>query len=231
MVEPKREPKFAEYYQVYIWQLPVRFFHWTNATCLLVLSVTGYLMANPIALQSSAEASYRYIFGQIRFVHFAFAYIFTVNFAARVYWGFVGNRFSKWKNFITHTPRQIREAWKVLCLDLLQICKLPLSSIGINGLAGIIYPLVYLIILFQIVTGFGLYAAMSRSRFPKLFTWVVPLMGGDVVVRQWHHVMTWVLLVFTAFHIYLSWYHDYLEGRGTMSSMIGGWKFIEKEVR
>ncbi len=30
MVEPKREPKFAEYFQVYIWQLPVRFFHWTT---------------------------------------------------------------------------------------------------------------------------------------------------------------------------------------------------------
>ena len=72
---------------------------------------------------------------------------------------------------------------------------------------------------------------MSRSWFPKLFTWVVPLMGGGVVVRQWHHVMTWMLLVFTGFHIYLSWYHDYLEGRGTMSSMIGGWKFIEKDIR
>ena len=29
-------------------------------------------------------------------------------------------------------------------------------------------------------------------------------------------------------HIYLSFYHDYIEGRGTISSIVGGWKFIEK---
>jgi len=29
-------------------------------------------------------------------------------------------------------------------------------------------------------------------------------------------------------HVYLVFYHDYVEGRGTTSSMIGGWKF-EKE--
>ncbi len=189
-------------------------------------------MANPIALQSSAEASSRYIFGQIRFVHFVFAYIFTVNFAARVYWDSWatdsqdGRISSPSRGGSFGTPGRCSAS--IFC----QICKLPLSSIGVDVPAGIIYPAVYLMILFQIVTGFGLYAAMSRSWFPKLFTWVVPRSWeGSVVVRQWHHVMTWVLLVFTAFHIYLSWYHDYLEGRGTMSSMIGGWKFIEKDIR
>ena len=28
---------------------------------------------------------------------------------------------------------------------------------------------------------------MSTSALPKLFAWVVPLMGGDFAVRQWHH--------------------------------------------
>jgi hypothetical protein len=26
-------------------------------------------------------------------------------------------------------------------------------------------------------------------------------------------------------HIYLAFYHDYIEGRGTISSIVGGWKF------
>jgi len=25
--------------------------------------------------------------------------------------------------------------------------------------------------------------------------------------------------------VYLAFYHDYIEGRGTVSSIIGGWKF------
>ena len=90
------------------------------------------------------------------------------------------------------------------------------------------YFLVFLAFIFQIVTGFGMYAAMSASWFPQLFAWIVPFMGGDLVVRQWHHLLTWFFIIFLFVHVYLSWYHDYLEGRGTLSSIIGGWKFIEK---
>ena len=31
-------------------------------------------------------------------------------------------------------------------------------------------------------------------------------------------------------HIYLVFYHDYIEQRGETSSIIGGWKFIEEEI-
>ena len=27
-------------------------------------------------------------------------------------------------------------------------------------------------------------------------------------------------------HVYLVFYHDYVEGHGVMSSMVGGWKFL-----
>ena len=80
----------------------------------------------------------------------------------------------------------------------------------------------------QAVTGFGMYAAMSDARLPRLFAWIVPLMGGDFAVRQWHHMAMWFFVVFTIVHVYLVAYHDYVEGRGVTSSMVGGWKFIEK---
>jgi Ni/Fe-hydrogenase 1 B-type cytochrome subunit len=38
----------------------------------------------------------------------------------------------------------------------------------------------------------------------------------------------WAFLVFTVIHIYLVFYHDYVEGHGVMSSIVGGWKFMEK---
>lgn len=223
-----KKVKYAEYNQVYVWELPVRFFHWINVVCILVLAVTGYIIGKPLAIQSSSEASFQYWFGIVRFLHFAFAYVFVFSLIGRVYWGFMGNRFIRWSNFIPHTRRQWKETWDVLCLDVLQICKLPIQSTGPNALAGIIYTLVYLVLLFQIITGFGLYAAMSKSWFPQLFAWIVPVMGGNFAVRQWHHVMTWFIAAFAILHVYLSWYHDYIEGRGTMSSIIGGWKFIEK---
>jgi Ni/Fe-hydrogenase 1 B-type cytochrome subunit len=32
-------------------------------------------------------------------------------------------------------------------------------------------------------------------------------------------------------HVYLVFYHDYVEGRGIISSMTSGWKFVEKRPR
>ncbi len=85
-----------------------------------------------------------------------------------------------------------------------------------------------LVFLFQVVTGFALYSSMSSSFLPGLFAWVVPLMGGDFAVRQWHHALMWFFVVFTIVHVYLVAYHDYVEGTGVTSSMVGGWKFVRR---
>ena len=216
---------------VYVWELPVRFFHWINALCILVLVVTGYFIGNPIVIQSASEASFQYWFGTVRFLHFLFSFIFLFNFIFRIYWGFVGNEYSDWKNFIPYSRKHWREILDVLKIDILQIREKPLPSIGHNSLAGFTYFLLFLAFLFQVVTGFGMYSAMSSSFIPKLFAWVVPLMGGDFAVRQWHHIMMWFFIIVAIVHIYLVAYHDYVERRGTTSSMVGGWKFIEPRSR
>ncbi len=215
--------------KIYVWEFPVRLYHWINALAVTLLAVTGYIIGNPPALQSGSEASFGYWFGTVRFIHFVSAFVFFFTFIFRIYWGFVGNRFAKWNNFIPTKKEQWREMLHVICLDLLQICKKPLKSIGHNSLAGLTYFLAFLAFIFQAMTGFGMYSAMSDAWLPNLFSWVVPLMGGDFAVRQWHHVMMWFFVIFSINHVYLVFYHDYVEGRGTISSMAGGWKFIEKE--
>ena len=203
-----------------------------NALCVVILCVTGYVVGRPVSLPVSSEASFSYWFGWVRFIHFVAAFVFFFNFLGRIYWGFVGNRYSRWYNFIPLSPRrlrkQLREAASVLKVDVLHASARPIESIGHNALAGWTYFASFLAFLFQSVTGFGLYAAMSKATLPKLFAWVVPLMGGDFAVRQWHHAMMWFFVVFSIVHVYLVFYHDYVEGRGVLSSMGGGYKFIEK---
>jgi Ni/Fe-hydrogenase 1 B-type cytochrome subunit len=214
--------------RVYVWQLPVRFYHWVNALCILALGITGYLIGSPLAIKSGAEAYLGYWFGTVRFIHFVAAFVFFFNFLFRIYWGFVGNTFAKWQNFILHRKEQIEEVKDVLRIDVFQASGKPLESVGHNSLAGFTYFLSFLVFLFQSITGFGMYAAMSHAWLPHMFSWIVPMMGGDFAVRQWHHVMMWFFLVFSMVHVYLVFYHDYVEGRGVTSSMVGGWKFIEK---
>jgi Ni/Fe-hydrogenase 1 B-type cytochrome subunit len=219
-------------YRVYVWELPVRLYHWVNALAVVVLCVTGYLIGTPVIHPASGEASFNYTFGWVRFVHFAAAFVFFFNFVFRIYWGFAGNTYANWKNFlplgVNALQRQWREAINVFKVDILQLKIEPVESIGHNAIAGWTYFTIFLAFLFQCLTGFGLYAAMSDSWFPKLFAWIVPLMGGDFAVRQWHHMAMWAFIIFTMLHVYLVFYHDYVEGRGVISSMAGGWKFVER---
>ena len=218
-----------QYKDVYVWELPVRFYHWINALTIVILCITGYLIGRPVAIASGSEASFSYWFGTVRFIHFVAAFIFFFNFVFRIYWGFVGNKYSHWNNFIPLRKSQWKEIGEVLKVDILQIeCK-PLESVGHNALASFTYFLTFIAFLFQSLTGFGLYAAMSESSFPKLFSWIVPMLGGDLMTRQIHHILMWFFILFALIHLYLVVYHDYIERRGVTSSMIGGRKFIEEE--
>ena len=215
-------PRFR---RVYVWEFPVRLYHWVNALCVVMLCATGYLIGRPLAITYSSEAYQQYWFGTVRFLHFVTAFVFFFNFLVRIYWGFVGNEYARWTNFIPAKPAQWAEMIKVLKLDILQAHGQRLITIGHNALAGIIYFLSFLAFLFQSLTGFALYSSMSHSWLPRMFAWITPIMGGDFAVRQWHHIFMWFFILFSLVHVYLVFYHDYIEGRGTTSSMVGGWKF------
>ena len=219
--------------RIYVWELPVRMYHWLNVLVLLTLIATGFYISNPLALMSQTEATNVFTMGWVRFIHFAAAYIFFFNFLFRIYWGFVGNKYADWKQFIPTSKRFFNEMWTVIKIDVL-LMKGPKGkrehlSIGHNALAGLSYFIVFLMFLVQCFTGFGLYAAMSDWWFPNLFAWVPALFGGDIVTRQIHHWAMWFFILFSVIHVYLVFYHDYVEGRGEISSMGGGWKFIEEE--
>ncbi len=213
------------YRRVYVWEFPVRLFHWVNATGIFLLIITGFLIGNPQVLFRSNEAYQQYWFGWVRFTHFASAYIVFFNFLFRVYWGFVGNQFARWSSFFPVNKEQFLDMWETVRIDILQLKLKGKISIGHNYLASLTYIGLFILFLFEVFSGFALYSSMSGSFIPKLFTWMVPLMGGDANVRIWHHMVMWAFVLFTIIHVYLTFYHDYVEGRGDMSSMLGGWKF------
>jgi len=220
--------------RVYVWELPVRLYHWVNALCVLALVATGIIIGRPLSIPTQGqEASFGYYFGWVRFVHFATAFVFFFNFLGRIYWGFAGNQYARWDQFLPMTPallrKQAKEVVEVLKVDILQATVPPMDSIGHNALAGWTYYVSFLAFLFQSVTGFGMYAAMSHAWLPQQFAWIVPFMGGDFAVRQWHHMMMWFFIIFSMAHVYLVFYHDYVEGRGVISSMAGVWEFVEEK--
>jgi Ni/Fe-hydrogenase 1 B-type cytochrome subunit len=72
-----------------------------------------------------------------------------------------------------------------------------------------------------------MYAAMSDSWFPRLFAWIVPLMGGDAQVRDWHHAAAWIFPVFVIIHVYLVYFNERAQRGGLISTMVSGWRRVE----
>jgi len=219
--------------RVMVWELPVRFFHWINVLTIIALTITGFIIANPPALQSSAEATNLHSFGYVRLIHFGAAYIFFFNMLLRIYWSFVGNQFSSWRAFWPFSRKMWNNFWHVMKIDILLLNEnhpdVKDISIGHNSVASFSYVVLFLMALIQVFTGFALYADTSGWWLPKLFAWVSPFLGGDFMVRTIHHITMWIFIFFSLVHIYLVFYHDWLEGRGEVSSMFGGYKFVRTD--
>jgi len=219
--------------RVYVWELAVRVFHWANALCITVLATTGFIIANPPAIMSGAEASDQFWFGTVRFIHFATAYIFTFIMIMRIYWAFVGNKYASWRAFLPLTQKALQNIRHVLKVDVLlgmdEDHRLGNIAIGHNAVAGASYLIMFFFALVMMFTGFGLYEPMSDGFIPELFSWVIPLFGSDFTVRLIHHAVTWLMIIFVIVHVYLVFYHDWLEGRGEVSSIFSGYKFVLTE--
>ena len=212
--------------EVYVYEAPVRVFHWINVLCIVTLFTTGLIVGNPPAFLSQNEAAFGYWFGWVRFLHFAAAYLFVCNIAFRLYWAFRGNAFANWHHYLPFKGSQWRQMGDMVRRYSLLDTK-RFQIVGPNALAAFTYALMLLVVLFEIVTGFGMYAAMSDSWFPRLFAWIVPLMGGDAQVRDWHHVAAWIFPIFVIVHVYLIYFNERAQRGGLISTMVSGWRRVE----
>ena len=214
--------------RVYLWEWPVRIYHWMTAASVGVLAGTGLLIGHPLAFMSTGDAS-GFWFGTVRFLHFAAAYLFFFALVLRLYWLVVGNRYARWSAFIPlgRFRQFVGDLWRVTRTDIVELDKAPLEFMGHNPLAATSYLVIFVLSLFQIATGFALYAPMSLSWMPQIFAWVTPLLGGDAGLRLWHHAGMWAMLLFALIHVYLVIFHDVVEARGEVSSMVSGSRFVE----
>ncbi|WP_068114241.1 Ni/Fe-hydrogenase, b-type cytochrome subunit [Tropicimonas marinistellae] len=210
---------------VYVYEAPVRIWHWINALGITVLCVTGWFIASPPPSMQIDEATHQFVFGYIRFAHFAAAYIVTIGFLGRIYWAIVGNYHAR-QLFIV--PVWNRHYWKEVIHEIrwyFFLAKDPKKYVGHNPLAHIaMFGFMTLGLTFMIVSGFALYSegAGQGSWADTLFGWVIPLVGGSQALHGLHHLGMWMIVVFILIHIYAAIREDILSRQSIVSTMISG---------
>ena len=95
---------------LYVWEAPVRIWHWIMAFLMFVMIATGFLIGAPL-VSNLGDTWITYGFAYIRGIHFIAGMIFTVLFIGRLYWGVVGNRYSR---MILVPPLWSLKWWKML---------------------------------------------------------------------------------------------------------------------
>ncbi len=217
---------------VYVYEAPVRLWHWANALSIVVLCVTGYLIGSPPP-SVGGEASFSFVFGWIRYLHFAAAYIVIAGFALRIYWAFVGNDHARqiflpeiWK------PRFWREL-RHEAMWYAMIAKQPMKYSGHNPLATLVMHVMFVWgIIFMIVTGLALYgegAGMGSWQYSYFSSWVIPLFGQSQDVHTWHHLGMWLIICFAIIHIYAAIREDIMSRQSIISSMFSGWRTFKDD--
>lgn len=212
---------------VYVYEAPVRIWHWVNALSILTLCITGYLIGSPPPAVGG-EASFSFVFGWIRYIHFSAAYILIVGFLLRVYWVFVGNSHAKeiflppvWK--VTFWEEMLHEIkW------YLMLTSEPKKYAGHNPLATLVMHIMFVWgTIFMIVTGLALFgegAGMGSWQYDWFSSWVIPMFGQSQDVHTWHHLGMWVIICFAMIHIYAAVREDIMSRQSIISSMFSGWR-------
>ncbi|WP_245585390.1 Ni/Fe-hydrogenase, b-type cytochrome subunit [Pleomorphomonas koreensis] len=209
---------------IYVYEAPVRLWHWGNALCITILAVTGYLIGSPPPTMPG-EASANFLFGYIRFAHFAAGQVLAVAFLARILWAFWGNKYSRQIFYLPVWEKSwwrgvIREARWYLFLE-----KEPYKYIGHNPLAHTaMFAMFTLFNLGMIITGFALYSeGTGRDSWQaKVFGWVFDIWPNSQDVHTIHHLGMWVIVIFSIIHIYAAVREDIMSRQTMISTMISG---------
>ncbi len=217
--------------KVYVYEAPLRLWHWVNALCLVVLCVTGYLIGKPPP-SVGGEASFSYVFGYIRLVHFAAGQILMVAFIYRLAWAFLGNHHA---HQLFLTPFWSPKWWGEVFHELrwyFFLEKVPKKYIGHNPLAQFSMFFLFLLPLLNgIVTGGALYAegAGTDSWWFSAFGWVFSVYGDSFSVHTIHRITMWVITCFAMVHVYVAFREDIMSRQSLVSTMVSGWRYFKDD--
>ncbi len=216
---------------VYVYEAPVRIWHWVNALAIVVLTITGLLIAYPLP-SVSGEATFNFLMGYIRFTHFAAGYVLGVGLIGRLYWALVGNHHAR--QLVT-LPLLDKQWWKDMFYMAgwyLFLNKDSRKFTGHNPLSHVAMTLVFLPTLFLMAfTGFALYAegAGADSWQHSLFGWVITLAGNTQNLHTIHHLGMWVMGIFVMVHIYTAVREDIMSRQTLISTMVNGVRIFKDD--
>jgi Ni/Fe-hydrogenase 1 B-type cytochrome subunit len=227
-----------------VWDRSVRWFHWINVLAVLTLIAIGLIIMNSKALGVTTEGKIL-----LKTWHVYVGYVFAINLVVRLFWTFIGNRFSRWAAILPLGKKYKQQ--RKMYLDSLNEGK-PLSFAGHNPMARLMVTILFILLSTQAVTGlvlggtdvymppFGESFKASVAESPQTEALVKPYSKEGIneaayqkmrdfrsPFKEIHEIVFWLLGFAIVIHILGVIYSELREGNGLVSAMITGKKVFK----
>ena len=138
----------GSYFYYRVWDRSLRVFHWVNFICVSVLMGVGLIILFNKSLGISSDGKIL-----LKTIHAYVGYVFVLNLLWRFIWGFVGNRYSRWKGILPFGEEYRKSL--ILYLKDFKDSKRPVYA-GHNPLARLMVSFLFVLLSLQAATGLTL---------------------------------------------------------------------------
>ncbi|MBL7209031.1 MAG: cytochrome b/b6 domain-containing protein [Dehalococcoidia bacterium] len=181
--------------------LSLRVLHEALMAAILLLIVTGFYIHRPFVADGGG-----FLMSLMRGVHFFAAAVLIVVAVLRIIRMFVGPN-KDWQSFIP-TGADLKLFLRFVNYYA-RVATKPQIEKRYNPFQMLSYILVFLLVIFQIITGFTLLYPDGWLRFISY-----GIFNNEINVRVAHLILTWIFLLFLMIHVYLGIRESFQEMKG-----------------
>lgn len=132
-----------KYYSV--WDRTTRWFHWINVICIIGLVGVGLVILNNKVVGVSGDGKIL-----LKTIHVYIGYVFVLNLIWRFTWGFIGNKYARWKAILPVG----KDYWRSVSKYIAGVkTGEPPQYLGHNPVAKLMVAFLFLLLTTQAITG------------------------------------------------------------------------------
>ena len=213
-----------EFTSTYRWQ------HWIRAISIVVLTVTGFYIADPFITPIPNPEPTNFAQALFRSWHEIFGFVLIAVVLLKSYLFVFGKRYrgemGSIKDFLNPA------VWAKQIGYYLLISKHPHLKGTYNPLQFVAYLGFYVLMAILILTGLILYVHVYHNGlggilYDPMMALEVKL-GGLAWVRELHHIAMWGVILFVTVHVYMAIYNAVFAKDGSMDAIFSGMKWHKK---
>lgn len=211
-----------------VWEFPIRAIHWLQFFSIVLLCFTGIFIHWPYLASPSFLPQWTLGYGAMglaRMVHMVCGWTLLACLCARVVWGIIGNEYAQLSALFPLGTAKGREDLKDAFKYYTFMQKRMRHHLGHNAMASTSYLIFFIMISFQVITGFALWAQYDPNGTGwALTSWVFAITNNSYI-RLFHHLVMYAVIGFVVTHLYAMLASDIIEKNGVASSIFSGNKF------